>query len=291
MATFAGPDLGLAHARTEDCGRTWSVPTVLATTRPGDRPDDPVALYNPEVLVLPDGDLLATWFASPVLQDDEVPHWIEAARSVDGGRSWSAPVTVTEYVPGNQATDPDSGEPIKTHYPWPSIDVAPNGTVHLVHHHLTPTGEEQIRLVSSADGGVTWAPSRVLTEDPAARPFLPIIAVAGNGALAVTFYDMRNDVPGDDELTVDTRIAVSRDGGDTWRERSLSDPFDMRGAMNKLEPSVGLWLGDYHGLDGLPHGFAAAFGLAAPHAVHGANDVFFTRVPAPPDPRHGTPGR
>ena len=131
----------------------------------------------------------------------------------------------------------------------------------------------------------------MLTEDHSARPFLPIIAAAGNGALAVTWYDLRHDVPGDDQLTVDARIALSPDGGDTWRERVLADPFDMRGAMNKLEPSVGLWLGDYHGLDGLPRGFAAAFGLSGSHAVHGANDVFFTHVPAPPDHGGGRPGR
>ena len=279
MGTFAGPEIGLAHSRTEDCGATWSVPVPLALT--GGDPANPTSLYNPEVHVLPDGVLLALWFASPIMEDDTVPHRIEVARSTDGGRSWSAPTVAAEYVPGNQAEDPETGAPIKTHYPWPSSDVAPDGSLHITFHHLRADGLEEIRAVRTADGGRSWSAPSIVTTDPDARPFLPIIAAAGDGTLAVTWYDMHADVLGDDSLTTEVRMAFSNDGGDSWRERRLSGPFDMRSAMNKLEPSVGLWLGDYHGLDGLPRGFAAAFGLSAPTAVHGANDVFFTRIRTP----------
>ena len=74
----------------------------------------------------------------------------------------------------------------------------------------------------------------------------------------------------------DVWFAFSRDGGRSWRRMHFAGPFDMNRAQ-ALE-GVGRRIGDYQGLTGLPHGFAAIFAQAPPRAKIGASDVFFAEV-------------
>lgn len=287
--TLFGPAwASILFSRTDDCGRNWSLlPAPVAVMGPsGD-------LGAPEVLVLPPGPdggstLLTIWYVDPLLHDDNSPHWIQVSRSTDGGATWSEPITAAEYVPGQQATDPEPpGENIKTQYEIPSADVTHDGTVHIAYHHQSQTregDEKEIRVVTSTDGGQEWGGPTVVTHNRSAQPFLPSLAVAGNGTVGITYYDLRNDELGDEGLTTDVYLAHSRDHGRTWSERHLAGPFDLRTSMFREQPSNGLWVGEYHGIDGLPHGFAAAFGLAKPEAVEGANDVFFAQVHVPASP-------
>ena len=78
---------------------------------------------------------------------------------------------------------------------------------------------------------------------------------------------MRNDRRGDATLTTDVWFASSRDRGATWRQEHLAWPFDLRTAPNNR-------LGEYQGLAGLRHGFAAVFTMSRPAAEDGPSDVF-----------------
>jgi hypothetical protein len=56
-------------------------------------------------------------------------------------------------------------------------------------------------VVRSLDGGLTWR-SQVLA-GVSAFAFEPAVAVDKHGTVGVTWYDFRNDVPGDPALTAD----------------------------------------------------------------------------------------
>lgn len=274
--TIFGPsDAVILFSRTDDCGRSWSLLPTPAIVRSLDR--EP---WAPEVLVLADGTLLtmATWSNFDDEEPDALPDAIVVSRSEDGGETWSSPVTVAEFTPGPQGHDPETDENIKTQHTIASAEVGPDGQVHIAFHHETEGGAEQIRVVSSTDATAEEWREPTVVSAPGADPFLPVIAAAGNGALGVTYYDLRDDVPGDEPLTTHVFFAHSRDSGQTWHERRLAGPFDLRSGIIRRIPSQGYWVGEYHGLDGLPNGFAAAFPLAEPYAGAGATDVFFTKV-------------
>jgi hypothetical protein len=48
--------------------------------------------------------------------------------------------------------------------------------------------------------------------------FEPAVAVDSPGTVGLTWYDLRNDRPGDSALTTDVWFAHSDDGGASWRQ-------------------------------------------------------------------------
>lgn len=108
-----------------------------------------------------------------------------------------------------------------------------------------------------------------------------MVAVAGDGAVGVTYYDDRRDVLGDGLYRSDVRFAHSHDGGRTWNEARLAG-FDLRSALLRKIPVRGLFVGDYSGLVPLPRGFGATFALGRPKARTSGSDVFFSRMRTAP---------
>jgi hypothetical protein len=104
--------------------------------------------------------------------------------------------------------------------------------------------------------------------------FEPAIAVDQHGTVGVIWYDLRNDRPGDAALTADVWFAHSHDRGATWHQTHVAGPTDLRTAAAAAQNRFG----EYQGLAGLPTGFAAIFGLAAPQAKDGPTDIFFARI-------------
>jgi hypothetical protein len=106
--------------------------------------------------------------------------------------------------------------------------------------------------------------------------FLPSIAVDAHGTVGVTWYDLRNDRPGDAALTADAWFAYSRDRGATWRQTHLAGPFTIRGLPSSRN---GHRLGEYEGLAAIGgRGFAAIFTAPAPLAKDGPTDILFARI-------------
>src|SRR5205823_10510484 len=96
--------------------------------------------------------------------------------------------------------------------------------------------KEGIAIAKSIDGGLNWsAPVRVngVTTTPA---FTPAIAVAQGGIVGVSYYDLRNDDPGDNSHLLATRwLATSHDGGATFQDTALSSTFDIHNAPVTVE--------------------------------------------------------
>jgi peroxiredoxin len=99
-------------------------------------------------------------------------------RSRDGGRTWSAPVTVTDDSTGARALDRDFGS-----FNFHALHAAPDGTLHaawLDGRH----GASAVYTTHSRDGGTTWAPNvRVVPATSGAAEACPCCrtAIAANG--------------------------------------------------------------------------------------------------------------
>lgn len=279
----------LMFSMTRDGGVSWSSPS---------------AIYAPLVLgtypwgavlrVLPDGALLATvmlWTPQGSSGANPAPgnfsFQAAAFRSTDGGATWSPPIEIAQ-VPVPRVADPDTGKTLRQ-TPGVALDTAPDGTAYAAWHQSGPDGRAQVVLSKSPDGGATWSTPHVVA-DATSDAFIPSVAVAGDGTLGVTWYDLRNDHAGDGQLTTDLWFALSRDGGASWTESHAAGPFDLRTAA--LVDGT-YFLGDYFGLAAMPGGLGATFALAQPLSRNGPSDAFFEALPpstAGTAPNGGGPG-
>jgi Neuraminidase (sialidase) len=161
------------------------------------------------------------------------------------------------------------------------VAVGADGTLYVAWHRIKSTSSSQIQFVKSVNGGLTWStPASVAVETTQA--FLPTVAVSPAGTVGVTYFDFRNDVPGDPELTTDRWFRHSHDGGATWSETHVAGPFDFRTA-----PYTGgdYPLGGYYGLAPIGRtGFGAAWIQTITPRTQGATDAFFARLRVSPRP-------
>ena len=81
--------------------------------------------------------------------------------------------------------------------------------------------------------------------------------MARTGEVAVAYYDFRKDVADPLVLLTSYWRMTSEDGGRSWSEAPLSEPFDLAGAP--VAEGSGLFLGDYDGLASAGEGFISLF--------------------------------
>jgi len=251
----------LKFSRTTDGGATWSLASVI------DQPGPTAIDFSGRILVLADGTLLAI-FARADLADGRGE--LLAARSLDEGRTWLPAVQIGSQ-PVQQIVDPETG--VELPQPgFPSAAVARDGTVYAAFEASNSVSSGAIGMARSRDGGRTWSTGTV--PGVSAFAFEPSIAVDSHGTVGLTWYDLRNDRPGDAVLTTDVWFTQSGDGGASWRQTHLAGPFNLRAA-----PLGSHGLGEYQGLAASGgSGFAAIFTLAAPLAKDGPTDIFFAKI-------------
>jgi len=267
FANFLTPDTlprtnTLEFSRTADGGATWSSPVLI------DQPGQFAIDFAPKVVVLKDGTLLTVFGRADI---EHGLGQIYAARSADEGRTWQPPVLIDSRPIRPEITDetgahlPDSA--------FPSTAVAPDGSVYVAIEDNTSARSGTIDLARSRDGGRTWTSAPL--PGVSAFAFQPSIAVDSHGTIGVTWYDLRNDRPGDAALSADVWFAQSADRGASWRQAHVAGPTNLRTAPLPAHNYVG----EYQGLAALPgRGFAAIFTLAAPQARNGPTDIFFARI-------------
>lgn len=102
--------------------------------------------------------------------------------------------------------------------------------------------------------------------------FTAMVDVDGQGRVAVSYYDFRNDQAGDAVLSTDFWVTHSHDGGRTFTSESRLTPtsFDMRTAPN----ARGYFVGDYTGLDHAGAAFHLAWVGANDGVLGNRTDVF-----------------
>ena len=163
-----------------------------------------------------------------------------AARSTDGGDTWSEPVAIADLRAAGLANARTGGIT-----PTAAIDPR-SGILYAAWQdgRFSP-GIDQVVLSRSVDGGQTWsAPQRVSDGPLDAANFTPALAVTPSGIVGLAYYSLRNDPSR--SFGVDEYLAVSRNQGKKFLRstRVSAASWDMRFAAF----AEGFFLGDYQGL-------------------------------------------
>ena len=247
-------------------------------------PGNKATTISNQIVVLPDGTLLDGFMVFPKAGGAS----IQVVRSTDKGETWSKrafkvadvssvgerdpePINCRPFITGNPACGLVRSDGVIIDL---AVDTSPahQGRVYVVwqDHQDNAFGDDLILLSYSDDSGRTWSPAQKVNQTPAGtftdQAFEPAVHVNGDGTVAVSYYDFRNDISGDRRLTTDHWIVHSHDGGGTWSESHLAGPFDMHQAPY----ARGYFVGDYQGLDSQGSTFRALFTLASP----GSDTVF-----------------
>ena len=173
-------------------GTTWSLPVNLSDT--GEDADDPQ--------VVTDGTTITTTWQRSDGSNDR----IQASSSINGGTTWSTPVTLSGV--GQDALDPQ---------------VATDGTTITTTWNIYDGSNDRIQASSSINDGTTWSTPVTLSGGDAYEPQV----VTDGTTITITWSRY-------DGTTEGIQAASSADGGITW-----STPVDLSDASwNATEPQV-----------------------------------------------------
>jgi hypothetical protein len=176
--------------------RTGETTSVLADSL---GPIEPHGEAPPKLAYGPDGSLYALYVVGKILPGRRFPaSALRIVKSTDGGRSWTAPRTVTD--------DSTFGS-----HNFHALHVARDGMVYVAWldgRH----GTSAAYITRSTDGGVTWDRNRRVAEGEACPCCRTAIATASDGTVYVAW---RAVLPGN---VRDIVVARSSDGGRTWSE-------------------------------------------------------------------------
>jgi FG-GAP-like repeat len=236
-----GPTL---FSETTNGGLTWSAPVDIFD------PPDGQTISN-QIVVLPNGTLVNMFVQINYANNAEA---IEIIESANKGATWSGPIVVAALT-STDTFDPNNGQPVRSADVIPEIAVdLRSGALYVVWQdsRFSNGAHDDIAFSQSTDGGATWtAPVRV-NETPPRLPagdeqaFSPAIAVSQSGAIAVRYYDFR-DNSGTGGLLTDAWAVFARPSPHpqfTQELRLTAASFNL-----ELAPFAnGYFLGDYESL-------------------------------------------
>jgi hypothetical protein len=241
-------------SRTTDGGRTWEAPRVIYAQ------SSLTGTIGNQIAVLPDRTLINIFDRLQGSGNNAPGFEIHVQRSTDRGVTWSAPIPVAPER-AVRTFDPETGQGVRTGNGLPDIAVDLNagsagyGNVYAVWGDSVDSGangskrHSTIAFTQSTDGGLTWSPlSRIDRAPGDVQAFTPMVDVASDGTVGVTYYDFRNNTP-DPGLPTDywfVHCHPSSDCADpaNWAENHVDGPFDIENAAT----AGGFFLGDYEGL-------------------------------------------
>ncbi|TCO59260.1 sialidase family protein [Actinocrispum wychmicini] len=231
---------------SDDRGQTWTRPTNITSGTVDTEGLLPV--------VQRDGSVTVVYNLAANMRD-----FVTAQTSHDGGLTWSAPVTVGEFlgavVPGTRTGG----------LPAAAID-ANTGRIYVTWNdtRFNPDGLNNIVLSVSRDGGQTWSsPTQVDPKVAGLDRFTPDVAAAG-GSVHVTY---RTRAAGGTAPTVDQNYIASTDNGRTFGfEHTVGPPSQVQWAAQSL---TAIFYGDYMGVAATPQKAALVWNVSSRPPITG----------------------
>ena len=254
------PNNAVLFSRSTDHGLTFSQPVRVTPVAHG------TASFA-DLAVGPDGTVYLAFVTYASSSNPSSDVWL--SKSTDGGESFGPAAHVatidlfdSSQFSGNGATDCGdgpfacpSGLTFSRFTTAPAVAADASG-VHVVWNAELASGQSKVFVRNSPDG-TTWpAPAATLDTFPVGHQWTPDIASA-NGVINVVFYDSRADPsyspslpPGDTAKgtnsgdVVNTFLAKSADGGQSWSETQISTQGSNFGWETHGSLRDGFW-GDY----------------------------------------------
>jgi hypothetical protein len=229
-------------ARSTDGGASWEQARVIYD------PGEGAQTLGNQIVALPGGRLVDVFVqfsnpASPTLA-------ILALVSDDQGSTWSSPIFVGNVSLAG-VTDTKNKESVRSGGGLPSVAAdTSTGELYVVWEDATfNTTGDGIVFSRSADGGATWSrSSSPVNGKRDVQAFTPSVSAAA-GVVAVSYYDLRDDIGEPDRLRVTHWLATSADSGETFTDSRMSQPFDLQLAAEEVAGTDrDYFLGDYTGL-------------------------------------------
>jgi len=227
-------------AVTADAGSTWQ--SAVSIYDPG---EDNQTIGN-QIVVLP-GDVLLDVFTQLLggASNNSSSAALLAVSSSDHGTTWSAPLQIAS-LEAVITFDPLLNKQVRDAANLFSVAVSASGSIYIVWQDARFSGGQYngIAMTQSSDGGQSWSTPVQVNADHATPAFTPTVTVRADGLIAITYYDLRNDVTPGAVLT-DYWLVTSSDGS-TFTEAHLSGPFNLE--LAPYAEGEGLFLGDYQSL-------------------------------------------
>jgi hypothetical protein len=277
------PDLNAFHSyafrgdiffsRTTDGGATWEPARDILAGNAN------LWTIGHQIVVQPNGTLIDIFNLSrgSGVQPSTNQNVQAVIRSTNHGATWSNPITIAKDY-DVIVRDPDTGDAVRAGTFLPDIATDPvDGTLYAVwaDGRFSGGAYTDVVLSRSTDGGFNWSEPIKVSQTPSGiSSFTPSVHVTPNHAVAVTYYDFRNNTSDPNTLPTDYWIAYSTDHGLTWggEQRITPASFDMRTAPD----AGGFFVGDYEGLSSIGNAFVPFFVQANSGNLANRTDAFST---------------
>ena len=204
------PPSAIVASRSRDGGRSWTTPSTVAPSAPGNE----TSMISADPMHA--GRAYAVWANWDHTYSFPLAATVSFARTSDGGRTWSAPGVIDR--PGPTSVDQA-----------PRLLVLPDGALLAVFARGDlAAGIGSLHAARSVDGGRTWQPAVLAgsqpiqmffdpeTGDEYPQPGFPSAAVAPDGTVYIATERDTSVTSGG------IGVASSRDGGVTWTSTAVT---------------------------------------------------------------------
>ena len=217
----------IKFSRSTDRGLTWSN-SITISDRSGDCIDEDNTVEGAVPCVGPNGEVYTSWAGPLGLMFD---------KSTNGGLTWGTDVFVSTIPGGWDYAVPGifrcNGLPVT------ACDTSNSPFRGNIYINWTDqrngTGNTDVFLAKSTDGGNTWSAVKKVNDDNTTRHqfFTWMTIDQTTGVLYFVFYDRRNT----SNNFTDVYVARSTDGGETFTNFKVSE--------SSFNPSSSVFFGDY----------------------------------------------
>lgn len=275
----------IAFSRSTDGGQSWDQPPLQLAFG---------SIQSPMPCVGPNGILYVAYRsgASGARTDAIVRVSTDGGFSFRPAKTAQSVLSIGTYNSANGRYELAQKQNMRiSSYPAIAVDRSNGprrGWVYLVQagRHMT-TQLPGVYLVRSTDQGETWS-SPIRVDDNALNNdvFMPAIAVDPlTGAIGVLYYSSQNSP---DNTGADAYLAISRDGGSTWRRFRLTPQTWYFRSPNTVSPqggSGGNYWGDYTSIAAWGGKFYPCFWMPdSPNGAMSTNDTYVAIVTLGPRP-------